>query len=621
VHASVSFALLTPLLDKHNSDILLSKTAVKEPFIRSNRDGHYLRIESPSDLIRLFPNSPLLRSFPTFTSKHSLSGRSVEDCKQIGNKAFQSQRWHVADEAYTWALALLPSQTSATEDALNITLRATLLSNLALTNLKLSLPSSAKRNCLSALCAFPSSVYTSPSSSLETKLLYRLSLSLYALQDYSQCISTLTPLISSSSAPNAEASALLDRARSRLLERSQASYDFLSLFRQAQTIPGADLDVADYFARDVIEVKEIKGKGRGLVAKRRIERGELLIVCKPLAWAGVIGSSEGKGKGKGKEMDKEKRTQYLVGVNLLTKTPDPWATIETIAELAWKAAQGEEGLDRDIGAQWAGNGMGRSEDGERTASDPSRLEGVVTFNGFYIEDLASSIVGDSSSPSEGHEEEEDRFNAPTALYPTLPSMLNHSCLPNTSYTFISNLFILRARTDIQEGEELVDSYVNSLDSLEERTTKLEKHGFVCRCELCEEERGIGSSTRRRRQDLVERIQRNASGKEADVESLERLKLELEQTWESSSRSRRVRPALYSATRQLAQVYADRNDYELAVRTETEGLRALGAVIEEDKTSGDVRLSSSPLVGDTNAVLSSLWISKTLKAAGQESKSR
>lgn len=594
-------------------------TAIKEPFIRSNRDAHYLRIESPSDIIRLFPKSPILRSFPTFTSKHSLSGRSVEDCKAVGNKAFQAQRWHVAREAYTWALALLPSRTSATEDASKTTLYATLLSNLALTNLKLSLPSSAKRHCTSALSLFPSSVYTSPSQPIETKLLYRLSLAYYALQDYSQCISTLTPLVPSSSTPNAEASALLDRARSRLLEQSQATYDFPSLFRQAQASPGVDLDVADHFALDAIEVKEIKGKGRGLVAKRKIRRGEVLIVCKPLAWAGVIGSNEGKGKGK--EVDKEKKMQYLVGVNLLTKTPDPWAIIETVAELAWRAAHDEEGLDEATESQWAGNEMGRSEDGEPAASDSSRLEGVVTFNGFYIEDLASSNAGNSATSNDDHEEEEDRFNAPTALYPRLPSMLNHSCLPNTSYTFISNLFILRARTQIDEGEELVDSYVNSLESLEEREEKLSKHGFVCRCELCEEERGVGSSTRRRREQLVERIQQSASGEGTNIETLKRLDLELEQTWKSGGSACQVRPALYPATRQLAQVYADRGDHDSAVKAEMEGLRALGADIERDTATGHVRLLSPPLVGDTNAVLSALWISKTLKVAGQHSRSR
>lgn len=43
---------------------------------------------------------------------------------------------------------------------------------------------------------------------------------------------------------------------------------------------------------------------------------------------------------------------------------------------------------------------------------------------------------------------------------------------------------MRARNDILNGEELVDSYVDSMESLYARRSQLEKHGFVCTCDLC-----------------------------------------------------------------------------------------------------------------------------------------
>ncbi|GAA5962702.1 hypothetical protein JCM3765_006171 [Sporobolomyces pararoseus] len=591
--------------------------AIKEPFIRSNRDGYYIRVESPSDLARLFPNSPLLDSLSSdFTSKHNLSRRSGEDCKSIGNKAFQAQRWHVAKEAYTWSLAIIPS---SDPDSLTTTLRATLLSNLALTNLKLSLPSSARLNCLSALQLFPSSVFSFATTPLERKLLYRLSLALYSLENYNECISTLEPLgnpsTSSPSTPDSDSINLLSRARSRLLEQTQATYDFPSLYRQARNGKGVQLDVADYFARDAVEVKQIKGKGKGLVAKRRIERGELLMVCKPVASAGWSGSNDAADRSKTSGSER-KTTQYLAGVNLWTKSEDPWPVNEVTSQLAWKTAQGAEDLDQLISDLWPGDEVARA-GGGNFAGDVSRLEGIVTFNGFRIEDLASSSVDITTGSQIDQQERDESFSPPTALYPSLPSALNHSCLPNTSYTFISNLFILRARRDIGEGEELVISYLDQKASLEEREVKTKKHGFVCDCELCEEERKVGKVARRKREALRDQAERVTGGDDSRIRQFSKIKKELEETYTTQTT---VRPVLYSVTRLLSRVYASQRRYQESIEVEKEGLEAVGAVFEETKDEDEIRLLSPPLLRDTDAVLSALWIGKMWKAIGEKTKS-
>ncbi|GAA5992541.1 hypothetical protein JCM5350_008274 [Sporobolomyces pararoseus] len=593
--------------------------AIKEPFIRSNREGYYIRVESPSDFMRLFPDSPLFNSLPSdFSSQHNLSRRSVEDCKSIGNKAFQAQRWHVAREAYSWSLAILPTSDL---DSPTTTLRATLLSNLALTNLKLSLPSSARLNCLSALHLFPSSVFSSPATPLERKLLYRLSLSLYSLEKFADCISTLEPLTLNStstsclSPPDPDSVRLLSRARSRLLEQTQASYDFSSMYRQAQNGKEVQLDVADYFARDAFEVKQIKGKGKGLVAKRKIERGELLMVCKPVASAGSLKSYgvEEKLKQAGSE---RKRTQFLAGVNLWTKTEDPWPVNEVISRIAWKAAEGEEGLlDHVARDLWPGDELGRVEGGN-SLGDVSKLEGIVTFNGFRIEDLASNSVIPPTRSQVDQRQEDDTFSPPTALYPSLSSSLNHSCLPNTSYTFLSTLFILRTRRNIVEGEELVISYLDQKAGLEEREDKTKKHGFVCDCGLCEEERKVGKTVRKRRETLRDQAERITGNDDSTIRQLLKVKEELEETY---ARTTNVRPAMYPISRRLSQIYSSKGRNQESIAVEKEGLEALGAVIEETKVDGELRLLSPPLLGDTDAVLSALWIGRMWEELGDNTR--
>ncbi|GAA5918258.1 hypothetical protein JCM1841_002132 [Sporobolomyces salmonicolor] len=624
--------------------------AVKEPFFRSNRDGYYIRIESPSDLVRLYPSSPLLKSiaFPSSPS-HPYTSKSPDSLKSLGNAAFQSQRYHAALEAYTWALDSLGLSLSlprsalssfiAGKDAASLTLCATLLSNLIATLIKLSLARAVPHlfrlaielldtgvpSASSPIYADPRQCPSDPTLALRRKLVYRAGLGHYAQREWDACIMMVHPLcelpnkeIGTPSLLDKDAQALQERARERVREQGQGAYDWPKLYVQAQK--GEELDVADYVATDAVKVKELEGRGRGLVAKRRIERGELLLVSKPLASAGRLGA---------KTKNEQERLQYTVGANLWTETMDPWAVNEVVAELAWRVASEEEAFPRPPGQAperlsevisklWAGEELGRAEGNASAGADSSRLEGVVTFNGFHVEDLAISSVGVPPS-----DEEMNHFHAPTALYPSFPSSLNHSCLPNTSYTFLSTLFVLRARTTIEAGEELVDSYVDGMEPFEGREGKLKKHGFVCRCGLCVEERGAGEEARRTRRQAVEELdEMREPAKEREV--VGRLKKAIEVTYEAargpdSITRHRTRPSLYSATRLLAQAQASRGEFEKAIECELEGLEALGAVVSFTEES--VKVVEPPLLGDTNAVLSALFIAKMCKALGKEGLSR
>jgi hypothetical protein len=66
------------------------------------------------------------------------------------------------------------------------------------------------------------------------------------------------------------------------------------------------------------------------------------------------------------------------------------------------------------------------------------------------------------------------------------SMINHSCDPNSWWTFNGREFQLRAVRDILAGEELTASYIGISGCYKFRQQSLMNGwGFQCRCLLCE----------------------------------------------------------------------------------------------------------------------------------------
>lgn len=76
----------------------------------------------------------------------------------------------------------------------------------------------------------------------------------------------------------------------------------------------------------------------------------------------------------------------------------------------------------------------------------------------------------------------------SAIY-ILPSMYNHDCDPNTDISWPENATaILRARRDIEIGEELRITYIDASMSRSSRQQLLQQaFHFVCSCARCKEE--------------------------------------------------------------------------------------------------------------------------------------
>lgn len=80
------------------------------------------------------------------------------------------------------------------------------------------------------------------------------------------------------------------------------------------------------------------------------------------------------------------------------------------------------------------------------------------------------------------------------------SHINHSCRPNVQNCFNATIGeeTVHAIRDIDEGEELVTSYIGTSRTKEQRQELLKPWDFICCCEVCEGPGAAASESRRQR---------------------------------------------------------------------------------------------------------------------------
>ncbi|CAG9461212.1 unnamed protein product [Pedinophyceae sp. YPF-701] len=97
------------------------------------------------------------------------------------------------------------------------------------------------------------------------------------------------------------------------------------------------------------------------------------------------------------------------------------------------------------------------------------------------------MAGPSSRAAEEHFERDVRAGC---IYP-IASLVNHDCMPNAArvdnFDNGDTRIALVALHDIQQGQEICQSYVPLNWAWDERKAKLSDYGFECRCERCRTE--------------------------------------------------------------------------------------------------------------------------------------
>jgi tetratricopeptide (TPR) repeat protein len=218
----------------------------------------HTRIDSPSDLVFLEPEDPLVVNSTWKTGPRPFPHTTLTDAewKAVGNEHFKAEEYFAAVVAYTSGLRQNPSF---------ITLRL----NRALSYLRLG-------NFAAALSESEEVLSTRDlEKDSKLKALYRAGQASYGQADYLGARGWYEKLLVED--PNhKDAEAGVERCGRRMKERKTGEYDMAALMKSSHT--GFERhDIADYQGPIEVAPMEGRGGGRGVVATREIKMGELLV--------------------------------------------------------------------------------------------------------------------------------------------------------------------------------------------------------------------------------------------------------------------------------------------------------------------------------------------------------
>jgi tetratricopeptide (TPR) repeat protein len=238
-----------------------SVLAIREPCLKMAlaASHSHIRVDSPTDVVLLEPGSPLLKNVRWATGERSLPvhTKTASEWKSVGDQHFKAKEFYGAIAGYSLALQLNPSLVSVRL-------------NRALANLR------AGRN----LQTIEDSRFVLTDEQLPSvdrvKALYRCAQAMYAEGKYTAAKKWYSKCVSIDSTLE-DAIKGVQRSDSRIKEQTTGIYDWGFLFEQEMNSPSTQIDMAEFQGPIEKRPMENRGGGRGIVASRTIEPGELLV--------------------------------------------------------------------------------------------------------------------------------------------------------------------------------------------------------------------------------------------------------------------------------------------------------------------------------------------------------
>ncbi|TKY87275.1 hypothetical protein EX895_003952 [Sporisorium graminicola] len=427
----------------------------------------------------------------------------------------------------------------------------------------------------------------------------------------------------------------------------------------SQTYATPRFDIQDWFGPVAIE--NIPGAGRGLVLTRDVDEGELLLCCKAAASSyaaepscrgifllrysvesGVTSTTtQVLAATKSIHAIIDRPGELTLPIMGLTAGPgveySQWVAEEYPAppERSWTDAQTPAdqiealvqtcqsllGLKSEQQQRWRKTVL---EGASRPSIDASYVDGVLRFNAFGP---AANPGGKSSSSDEA--EQDSELTRSTMVHP-LPAILNHACLPNVSSVFFGDIVTTRALHPLKKGTEIMHQYVKGEQPWLIRRSQLSKHGFVCKCGICElderdsedkvHERGqiIGGSLSmlQERSRIVlksstqplQTLQKGEEDHRDLVESLQEMIEKVQATYDAQRPI--LRPDLMKIF-QLQALHQSEYDVDGAIGTELKALESIGCTLSGN--SEGRMLNELPSLHFDGGITSMLTLAKwTLK---------
>ncbi|GJC85421.1 histone-lysine N-methyltransferase SMYD3 [Colletotrichum liriopes] len=418
----------------------------------------------------------------------------ARNCKDMGNTALKNKGLQLAWERYTDGLKI--ARQGFVFDT-NPDLARDLSRNRAYVNLLLNRLDEAVFDAKAALSCQNDN---QSSKDLDAKAYFRAGCAAYQQGEYKEARSffeeqrRLRPDDKSSSVQ-------LERVSSRIREKETGVYNLRRMKAGLSQI--SQLVDAANFTRKT-EVKDSKGRGRGLFATEDIPAGEIVICEKAFTIESTPNTA----------------ITYDARDGMIRVSP-----IGLTASITQKLLDNPSQIDKvmDLYGDYQGDGgvkVSRTDEGPIV--DVFRVHDIVSRNAFGV----------------CHQQGNDGTNSKTrtGLW-VWAAYINHSCVPNTEKENIGDIMILRAARPIATGEEILISYAESSDYDERQAALMTTWGFECGCALCTAEKADGSMTRKKRrelageaEELVKRVEWNKA-KRLTIAKAQRLARDIENTYD------------------------------------------------------------------------------------------
>ena len=261
----------------------------------------------------------------------------------------------------------------------------------------------------------------------------------------------------------------LKRKEKILVENIGGKFDF-DILRQ-NVIDSKDNEIADYIGP--IRIQKTTDKGRGIFTTRKVLKGENLCVVKAIEFSQTPFTFPDCLECK-RNIFRQSLGQYRLHFNLMEKASKSKLTTVRLISLC----------DRSINKVninlYSGHGSEFTSNYDTTKYPLHKLESLASEN--LSIDFDMSILNIEYGTN---------IRLPMTQYCCgfwlLPSFINHSCIPNVVKLFTGDICIVRAITEIAEGDEILCSYV-PLDTFPTVECREEFLKFQCNCKLCKFEK-------------------------------------------------------------------------------------------------------------------------------------
>ncbi|CAB4381417.1 unnamed protein product [Rhizophagus irregularis] len=454
-----------------------------DPVIRSDNPNEVIVIDHDNELlnnIKWFNNLKMKEKKINVMVADDKQILSADDFRQSGNKYFISNDFAAAVDEYTSGIKLEPHN-------------VTLLANRAEAYLRLNQFGKTLNDVEIALKHEPGHL----------KAAFRKGKALCGLKRYQEAIIILKDLVSRLLVGNDDSTASIKQSTEILLKHANiwdsesryGKYDYTKIVDEfCEKIKinqdsgdwicgtGPRLDHADFLSDD-IEIRPVKKRGRGFVAKRDIPEGTLLMVSK--AFEVVYGN--------------EASLSY-VSMDFASKT----INTVTHSELAKRIAQKllvDPDLCQEVYKLYAGPEVENLGGDLLCSVDVRRIEKIIKYN--YFELVEHWDIW--------HTEENKRLTKDlgAGLW-ILPSYINHSCVDiNVDRLVIGDMMFIRTCRPILSGKELILNYCSPVNSYEVRSYALRLHGIKsCSCRLCNLDRSESEKVKLRRANILETYEKS-----------------------------------------------------------------------------------------------------------------